>query len=325
MFNTYIAVDWSAKNGPTSLKPSADAIWVGVKETASGRQFEKYFRTRFECYTYIISYLQKAATDGSNIIIGYDFDFGFPRGLAKSMGYDGDQPWRFIWDFVSNEIEDTESNVNNRFEVASKINSIVTQGNGFGPLWGCPRNMKLDYLAPTSPEYPFLSANACQLRKKRWCEHREIKAQPVWKLIGTASVGGQSLVGIPILNKLRNHPTLEHMSAIWPFETGFGLDETVRSSPFILHIEIWPGILTRFLDATVGIRDQAQVRRTVNWLHEWDSAGKISQLMSPPQWLDSEKIDDAVKEEGWVVGSGLEGNIFPTLQSKDSCEQGILL
>jgi hypothetical protein len=45
--------------------------------------------------------------------------------------------------------------------------------------------------------------------------------QPIWKLFGNGSVGGQALLGIPRLSALRNDEVLEPVFRVWPFETGF--------------------------------------------------------------------------------------------------------
>lgn len=304
-FNIFIAVDWSAKNTPSPAKPSADAIWVAVKDTLAGEQYERYFRTRFSCESFLLELLHhNARKENARILIGYDLDFGFPAGLAKSMGVSG-LPWQYHWKTLSNMIQDNEKNKNNRFQVASFYNQ--KSSNTIGPFWGVPKAQETDYLKPKSPSYPFQAQNGATLRHKRWCESKEPKAQPVWKLLGTASVGGQSLMGILVIHRLRHHNDLKDMSAIWPLETGFNYPENSR----IVHVEIWPGLFSKHLDGTLEVKDHAQVRYTVDWLDMWVRSGKMSTLMAPPAWLTASQIEDVEREEGWVIGSGLEGRIFP--------------
>lgn len=310
-FNIFIAVDWSAKSSPSPAKPSADALWVGIKDTLNHTQTEHYFRTRHKCKSFLTKTLIDYADNKSaNIVVGYDLDFGFPRGFAKALGDEGGDGWKFNWEFLSKHIHDNEKNANNRFEVASHINSQINQGEKSGPLWGCPRKKTLPCLDPTSPVYPYTTHKGIILRKKRWCEHKEPKAQPVWKLLGTASVGGQTLLGIPVINELRNHKLLREHSLIWPFETGFKAPRLKRNEFNIIHLEIWPGILSKHLDANIEVKDQAQVRAIVDWLHDWVVQEQMDELMSPPSWMTESMIDDAIHEEGWVIGAGREGNIF---------------
>lgn len=309
LFDIIIAVDWSAKSSPSPRTPSADAIWIAVFDIHNNHISEQYFQTRHACKEYLLSILQKYVESNDKVLLGYDFDFGFPRGLGEALGGSKKETWKFLWEYLNRVVEDNEQNENNRFEVAAQINKVISHQPG--PFWGCPRSKCFESLAYTSPQYPFLVKDNVLLRKKRWCEHREPRAQPVWKLLGTASVGGQSLLGIPFLYSLRNHEFLKEHSSIWPFETGFTLPNLPTDGPSIVHVEIWPGILSNHLDKTIPVRDQAQVRKTVQWLHEWDASGQLAVLMSPPAWVDETMLEDILSEEGWVIGSGLEGNIFP--------------
>jgi len=46
LFETYIFVDWSARNALTSKNPSKDSIWVGEFSPDSNELDEYYFRGR---------------------------------------------------------------------------------------------------------------------------------------------------------------------------------------------------------------------------------------------------------------------------------------
>lgn len=306
LFDKYIAVDWSARSVPSAAKLSHDAIWVGEKDK-NGLQKESYFRTRFECIEYLLSLLSSAIANNERIIIGYDLDFGFPAGFIDALDLRGKFPkWRLLWNKLSELIIDNPDNSNNRFEVAAYLNSLVSDSSNYGPLWGCPVNTNLEHLSPKSPEYPYHTRTGHILRKFRWAEMRESKAQPVWKLIGSASVGGQTLVGIPAIHKLRFHPFLEKYSQIWPFETGF-MAPTTSDQPLILHIEIWPGIFSGTLDSSI-IKDQAQVRATVNWLHKNDMENGLLSSLGTPEGLSHKEQIDCITEEGWIIGMGTMKN-----------------
>ena len=97
--------------------------------------------------------------------------------------------------------------------------------------------------------------------------------QPVWKLLGSGSVGGQTLLGIPALCRLRADPALAAVSRVWPFETGFTTTPAPPDGPCIVHAEIWPGLGPDPLDPALTIRDQAQVRAVVRWLAGLERGG----------------------------------------------------
>lgn len=306
LFDTYIAVDWSARNVPTTKKPSADALWVAIKQSNS-ESSEHYFRTRYECIQFLLHQLELNVKEGRRVIIGYDLDFGFPYGFVNALVLTGQgKKWEMLWQKLSEMIIDNQDNSNNRFEVAAKLNSMINSKDKQGPLWGCPVNLKLDYLKPKSPKFPFRVGQDNYLEKFRWTEKREARAQPSWKLIGSASVGGQTLVGIPAVYKLRNHTTLKSVSKIWPFETGFIKNDS--KLPQILHIEIWPGILSRRLNPKYTIKDQAQVNAVANWLFENDLSGNLLKLLAVPKDLSSKAQRQCIEEEGWIIGMGSSSN-----------------
>ena len=313
LFDTYIAVDWSARTVPSPKKPTRDAIWVGIKDLKEKIQTESYFRTRYSCINYLRELLIKNVKEKNRTLIGYDLDFGFPSGYVDALDISGNLPkWLKMWNLLVDLIRDNDENSNNRFEVAAYLNSkcIIESSSQVGPLWGCPRgNTSYETLNPKSPKFPFITKNGQILRKKRWTEQRESRAQPVWKLIGSASVGGQTLVGIPAVFKLRFDSNLKLHSKVWPFETKFLSHFTSPTLPLILHVEIWPGILASKLDKNIKIKDRAQVRATVDWIADCDKTGELQNLLSTPSGLTSEEVQNCIEEEGWVLGSGLSKEI----------------
>lgn len=325
IFDKYIAVDWSARNSSSPAKPSSDAIWIAVKNSLDNEQFEKYFRTRFEAEAYIFEELIKSVKYKQKTLIGYDFDFGFPAGFAKALNLEGDSPaWLKTWEILSKMIKDHEDNRNNRFEVASYLNSICSKDASIvGPFWGIPHGTNFPKIsAKKLIKYPFLTHNQIQLREKRWCELREPKAQPVWKLIGSASVGGQSLIGIPMLNRLRFHEELIKFSNVWPFETGFSFEE--NSNSLITHIEIWPGIFSNIPHDSELIKDQAQVRITVNWFSNLDNEGELLKLMNSSEDLSEARVRDCTEEEGWIIGMGRPKKILrPGVKAWDQASSSV--
>lgn len=313
LFDYYIAVDWSARNVATPKNPTSDAIWVGELEV--GQQKETYFRTRLECVAYIRDVLTQNVRQHKRTIIGYDFDFGFPYGFVDALNLKSDMPrWQSIWNLLGDLINDADDNANNRFEVANYLNSLVLKDTSLksGPLWGCPVKQSFEFLNPKSPAYPFIINDRISLNKLRYTELREPKAQPVWKLIGSASVGGQTLMGIPHLWRLRNDKELIQHSKIWPLETSFEFNQS--DDNLVLHVEIWPGILSKMLDKNL-IKDQAQVRAVVNWFSDKDMSGELYNLLCKPEFLTAEEAQKCINEEGWVIGSGLNSTQNPRANS----------
>ena len=98
-----------------------------------------------------------------------------------------------------------------------------------------------------------------------------------------------------------SNPDLEPISRVWPLETGFTPEPVSSTGPFILHAEIWPGILDQ-LDAT-GIRDQTQVRELARLLREWDESGRLGELFDRPRNLTDDEMRGCVDEESWTLGS----------------------
>lgn len=258
-----------------------------------------------ECVAYLREQLLHHAAQGRRVLIGFDFGFGYPAGFADALDLAGDvPPWRRIWDMLTDMIVDNADNSNNRFEVAAALNARCNEATP-GPFWGCPVGMHLPLLLPTSPIYPYAARPELALARLREVDRRERQMQPAWKLYGTASVGGQILTGIPYVRRLRYDPALKSISHVWPFETGFTAIPAPARGPFILFVEIWPGIVARLLDPSIAIRDQAQVRAVAQWFSALDASGRLGALFNCPAHLSPQAAKRCVQEEGWVAGAGL--------------------
>src|SRR5207249_911251 len=128
-------------------------------------------------------------------------------------------PWRATWDFLSSRIEDAPNNKNNRFAVASEINSHLA----CHAYWGRPAQQALEDLSCRMDVVRYL-ADETPTGLPEWREaERALHAQhrhpqPVWKLLGAGAVGSQALVGIPVVAALRDDPELAAVSRVWPFE-----------------------------------------------------------------------------------------------------------
>lgn len=312
LFDVYIAVDWSARSMPSPRRPTKDAIWVGeapASEKKDGAPIiqDSYWSTRSACRLYLRDQLLHHMSAQRRVFLGFDFAFGYPGGFAKALNLQGDFPaWCNTWNEITRCIRDDESNHNNRFEVAAAFNERCG-GPADGPFWGCPVDCVLPTLKMKSPAqgYPFRVAADCALNRLRWTDKIVRGVQPVWKILGSGSVGGQTLVGIPTVCKLRDDPLLAPVSSVWPFETGFTPSPTPHSGPFILHAEIWPRVAPNIYDPTLTVPDQAQVHAVVRWLRELDTAGQLHELFVQPAGLTPEIAKICIEEEGWILGGGL--------------------
>ena len=306
LFDAYIFVDWSAKTGPTRVKPSRDAIWVG-ELTRGGDGAETYCRTRAAATAYVKELLLSHVRAERRVLVGFDFPYGYPAGLAAHLANDDSPAWRKVWSFLGSAIQDDESNKSNRFAVASQINALI--GDGPGPFWGCPPSQISD--AGLTPRmkglftYPFATPTGLLGRLRR-TEQAMSGGQETWKLLGAGSVGSQALLGIPRVLALRDDPAFKGFSSVWPFETGFTSQPSRDRGPWILHAEIWPGIVAdtdieHEKSLTGTIHDQAQVRLMCRWAESEDDAGRLG------SWFDSSVLpsdaDHSIsEEEGWILG-----------------------
>lgn len=311
LFDVYLAVDWSARSAPSSLAPTHDALWVGERcvddNPPEGSCSESYWRTRRACTAYLRARLLQHIEAGRRILLGFDFPLGYPAGYTAALRLIGDEPpWLRLWQELQRLVVDDAANANNRFHVAASLNARCGAPIP-GPLWGCPSGLRLPALAPTSPGYPYQVRPGLSLERLRLTERRARGVQPVWKLYGTGSVGGQALVGIPALCRLRSDPALAAIGRVWPFETGFIAAPTTEQGAAIIFAEIWPGLVPGPLDPDTAIRDQAQVRAVAQWLAGLDAAQQLGALFAAPRDLSAEALERCLREEGWILGSGQSG------------------
>lgn len=307
LFDAYIFIDWSAANRATPRNPCADSVWMGhlVRHHC---QEETYHRTRTDCISRLLPLLLNHVAMGRRVLVGFDFPYGYPAGFCDALGLpSGPHEWLGIWTELANRITDRDDNTNNRFVVASKLNAIA--GNGrCGPFWGCPVKTTFSSLHSCSPGFPFTASNGISLERLRLVEQRLRGTQETWKLYGAGSVGSQALVGIPHVYTVRHHSRLSRCSQVWPFETGFTPVPVPDRGPFVLHTEIWPGVIANQTKQLLAadpslIRDQAQVRSLCQWAEALDDAGQLGQLFEQPPGLTAQQIEMCIQQEGWVLSA----------------------
>jgi precorrin-8X/cobalt-precorrin-8 methylmutase len=303
LFDTYIAVDWSAAKQRTL---GADSIWVAACRCKGSNvhvEAPVNHGTRHEACQDLELQLLAEVEAGRRVLLGFDFAYGYPGGTADAAGFPGDGPrWQRTWQALAERIHDSVENANNRFAVAEGLNATISDQQG--PFWGCPAREAGGQLRPTKPAFPFPVADG-RLAEYRltetWLKRAKRSVQSVWKLCYPASVGSQVLMGIPRLQTLRHHPVLAPYSRVWPFETGFTAQPVAPDGPCVLHAEIWPSLAP--LATGFTIKDAAQVAGTARWLAEMDAAGTLGALFDVPIGISDTERAICCAEEGWILGA----------------------
>jgi hypothetical protein len=295
LFNAYVIVDWSAASKRTT---GSDSIWIGVlkRDVRFRFSFESHNpATRKEAETLIGAILDDRAKHRERTLLGVDFALGFPRGLAAGLSLPGAEPWRAVWNQIDRMVTDKADNTNNRFGVASEINRRLT-GGPF-PFWGCPPRDTLTTLQPKKlrPHGPG------DIPEFRHAELAAKGASSVWKLYYNGSVGGQTILGIPVVRRLKQ--ARGDRLKVWPFETGWkALGEQDLAGVEVLAAEVYPS-LVKAAPAPGEVRDLTQVRGLAEHLAKLDEAGKLGLLFAPDKATPPDVIVDAQHEEGWILGA----------------------
>lgn len=223
MYDRVVIVDWSAASR-RHAKPRADAIWLGIHE--AGAAWEEYLPSRQEAEARLL-----ALAEG-RVLIGCDFPFGAPQGLAQRLT--GAESAPALWHYLEARIQDGRDMANNRFAVAAGMNRAL----GAPVFWGCPAGVA----GPDMPARKLARPETIGLPERRACERRLSGTQPFWKLYTTGSVGSQALMGMPMLARLARAGL-----SVWPWSTGR-----------VTLAEVWPSLLP--LPPGPEFRDQRQVR-----------------------------------------------------------------
>ena len=296
LFSAYVIVDWSAAAKPTT---GADSIWIGVlkRDIRFRMAFESFNpATRAEAQTRLTLILDDLKKRGERVLLGFDFPLGFPRGYAERMSLPGEAPWRAVWDQLDKMVKDKADNTNNRFGVGSEINRRMT-GGPF-PFWGCPPKDTLTTLQPKKTR----DHGPDDLPEYRHADLAAKGAASIWKLYYNGSVGGQAILGIPFVKRLKT--ARGDGVRAWPFETGFKtLKEADLDGVEVVVAEVYPSLL-KPQGAPGEVKDLTQVRTTAEHFARLDEANKLGAVFAPPKTLAAEIVADAEREEGWILGAG---------------------
>ncbi|MEM1298306.1 MAG: precorrin-8X methylmutase [Pseudomonadota bacterium] len=281
LFDAYVMVDWSSASKPTT---GADSIWIG--RHAGGQTTTENVATRSGARTRLHEICAEAVRSDKRLLIGFDFPFGYPAGVAKHVT--GHADGLALWRWIAARLKDHKDNTNNRFDVAAEINRLYP---GIGPFWGRPASWDV----PDVPTKGTARTRAGHPPDRRLVEERQKSAQPVWKLYTTGSVGSQVLTGLPAVLALRDDPELAAHTAIWPFETGLA-----TPTAQITLAEIYPSLIPP--DPSEAVKDAGQVRAVADWLAGLDRDGALEPLFAGPPDASPEERRKIATEEAWILG-----------------------
>ncbi|MBI1187376.1 MAG: cobalamin biosynthesis protein CbiG [Alphaproteobacteria bacterium] len=292
LFQAYLTIDWSAASKPAT---GADSIWVGVMKR--NVRFQHVFEshnpaTRAEAEALIAGLMAEFARRNERVLATFDFPLGFPRGTAAALKL-GEPAWAALLDFIAAEIKDKPDNANNRFQVAAKMNRLMT-GAAF-PFWGAPAREEQTMLSSKRPR----AHGDADLPEYRYAEEAAKGASSIWKLYYQGSVGGQALTGLPMIRRLRNaHPA----TRLWPFELPWRpLTSADLDGVEAVFAEFYPSMFS----AKPGdgeIKDQAQVRVGAERFNALDEQGQLGRLFGPAKEDARKAVVEG--EEGWILGAG---------------------
>ncbi len=307
LFHTHIVVDWSARSKPSPAKPTRDTIWWAVARVGGGIAVDEpaYVRTRHEALESLACLLAGELDAGRRVLVGFDFPFGYPAGVAEHLT--GKACAMTLWHWLAERIKDAPGNANNRYDVAAAINDTYP---GLGPFWGRPGTW--DYLT-----IPVRASERTEQKahppERRLCDIRATGAKTVWQLAYSGSVGSQMLLGLPALKRLVEDPRIAGRAAIWPFETGLQTPD----APAVIA-EVYPSLLRAEVRARRGedeILDSTQVRVNAEAFARLDALGGLAPFFAGAPDLTADERRPIETEEAWILGLGHEKALKGVLAS----------
>jgi hypothetical protein len=298
LFDAYVFVDWSANS---RKKSGPDSIWIaqGAYDEANRLVIDAPYNpaTRRAAEAHLLHVLLGHVARGRRVLVGFDFPYGYPAGWHAIVGREDMQgDWRDLWSMLSQAVVDGDDNSNNRCAVTSNLNAAVPAF--VGPYWTRPNKLQgMLQLPPTKPSC-FRDGVVAEYRQiEVRLRDQGLQPKSVWQLYGAGTVGSQAVLGIPVVDRLRQHADLRSSSLVWPFETGWDCPE--RPQPLVLHAEIWPGAVPLYRQAH-PVKDAAQMMSYVHWAADLDSRALLRNRFNP--FAETATAPQTVQtSEGWIL------------------------
>jgi precorrin-8X/cobalt-precorrin-8 methylmutase len=279
VFDRIVIVDWSAAATPTMGR---DSIWAYCDGDSAPRNHP----TRAASFAALVDMLRSPG----RTLLGFDFPLGYPAGFAAAAHLRGPNAWAATWHHLADHITDDDRNRNNRWAVAADLNARV----GELRFWGVPPRHACEHLTIRKPvladEFRIVEARL-RLQGKR--------PFSTWQLLGSGSVGSQTLTGIPVVHRLRNHPELAARTRVWPLETGLTTDPTMHDPDAIVIAEVWPSAIPHDTGLHL-VKDACQVMSLARHYAALDRTGALAECFAPR--LDRAATDVIIGEEAWILG-----------------------
>ena len=213
LFNAYVIVDWSAASKPNT---GADSVWIGVlkRDVRFRLAFEAYNpATRAEAEKRIVAVLDDLKKRSERALLGFDFPLGFPRGFAAALKLPGRA--RLARGLGPDRQDGQGQGRQHQQPLRRRLRDQPAADRRAVPVLGLPPKDALTTLQPKRAR----EHGPGDLPEFRHADLAAKGASSIWKLYYNGSVGGQAILGIPVVRRLK----LARGEAfkVWPFETGF--------------------------------------------------------------------------------------------------------
>lgn len=273
-FDRVAVLDWSAARG---RRRGRDSIWLGLAGPEGSAQENLPTRTSAEAR--LAHLIADSIATGGRLLLGCDFGFGWPCGLAPALT--GRAEALAVWDWLAARVAETAGDGSTYRAVAAEANRRFP---GDGPFWGDGTATGTEGLPRRKPALP---PGLAEHRATELAARDGVSApKSQWQLAGAGAVGAQTLTGVPVLWRLRRR--FAGAVAVWPFEP-------VAGAPVVLA-EVYPSLLARAVRravATGEVPDAAQVRLLSSALWRLSETQALAPMFAAGD-----------PEEGAILGAG---------------------
>lgn len=297
LFGEYVFADYS---GAAANATQRKAIRVAYAQREVPPALVSGSFTRELLVEWMHQMLLSASKKGARICLGQDHSYGLPLGLAKQLGIDG-QPWRSA---TAAFLDGTYAPDAPRF---SDVPSFAKEVN----RWLRSRGFSDYFWSATKKGYGLPSSNPrgsergvfSRITDTRRSNSGRGSPMPFSRVGDNGSVGGQSLWGISMLQKLLAWCERDGLPLrCWPFD---GL--TVSSEPYRnahVLVEAYPSALR-----SVGVAqsDEADALCVVEAIRQADMERRLANLLDISTLAPDQH--STVRFEGWILGQQIsQGN-----------------